>query len=124
MAFINSIDIIKFRGIQKLTVSEFSNINLIVGDNNSGKTTFLEAIQLLFAKSQLSSIKSVINQRTVLNSNSSFYTVFFCVVTVSITEGHPLQKLFFHILSVRTQAVHCYCEHKYQIPKGPYSVPY
>ncbi len=30
MAFINSIDIIKFRGIQKLEVSEFSNINLIV----------------------------------------------------------------------------------------------
>ena len=26
MAFINSIDIIKFRGIQKLEVSEFSNI--------------------------------------------------------------------------------------------------
>ena len=76
MAFINSIEIIKFRGIQKLTVSEFSNINLIVGDNNSGKTTFLEAIQLLFAKSQLSSIKSVINQRTMLNPNSSFYTSF------------------------------------------------
>lgn len=53
MAFINSIGITKFRGIQKLEVSEFSNINLIVGDNNSGKTTFLEAIQLLFAKSQL-----------------------------------------------------------------------
>ncbi|MBP3507526.1 MAG: AAA family ATPase [Lachnospiraceae bacterium] len=76
MAFISSIDITKFRGIQKLEVSEFSNINLIVGDNNSGKTTFLEAIQLLFAKSQLSSIKNVINQRTMLNPNSSFYTSF------------------------------------------------
>ncbi len=76
MAFINSIEIIKFRGIQKLTVSDFSNINLIVGDNNSGKTTFLEAVQLLFAKPQLSSIKSVINQRTVLKSDSSFYTSF------------------------------------------------
>ncbi len=76
MAYINSIEIIKFRGIHKLTVSDFSNINLIVGDNNSGKTTFLEAIQLLFAKSQLNSIKSVINQRTILNPNSSFYTSF------------------------------------------------
>ena len=76
MAFIKSIEINQFRGIQRLVVSDFSNINLIVGDNNSGKTTFLEAIQLLFAKSQLSSIKSVINQRTVLNPNSSFYTSF------------------------------------------------
>lgn len=76
MAFINSIEIIKFRGVQKLKVSEFSNINLIVGDNNSGKTTFLEAIQLLFAKPQLSSVKSVINQRTMLNPNNSLYTSF------------------------------------------------
>lgn len=77
MAFIKSIEINQFRGIQKLTVSDFSNINLIVGDNNSGKTTFLEAIQLLFAKSQLSSIKNVINQRTVLNpDHNSFYTSF------------------------------------------------
>ena len=74
MAFIKSIEIKQLRGIQRLAVSDFSDINLIVGDNNSGKTTFLEAIQLLFAKSQLSSIKSVINQRTVLNPNSSFYT--------------------------------------------------
>ena len=76
MAFIQSIEINQFRGIQQLSVSDFSNINLIVGDNNSGKTTFLEAIQLLFAKSQLSSIKNIINQRTVLNPNSSFYVSF------------------------------------------------
>ena len=76
MAFIKLIEINQFRGIQKLTVSDFSNINLIVGDNNCGKTTFLEAIQLLFAKSQLSSIKNVINQRTAINPNSSFYTSF------------------------------------------------
>lgn len=90
MAYIKSIEIIKFRGIQKLTVSEFSNINLIVGDNNSGKTTFLEAIQLLFAKSQLSSIKSVINQRTVLNPNSSFYTSF--IKMFNIEQSKKLLK--------------------------------
>lgn len=76
MAFIKSIEINQFRGIQRLAVSDFSNINLIVGDNNSGKTTFLEAIQLLFAKSQLSSIKNVINQRTLLNPGNNFYTSF------------------------------------------------
>lgn len=77
MAYINSIEINKFRGIWELKISELSDINLIVGDNNSGKTTFLEAIQLLFAKAQLSSVKSVVNQRTVLNpNNSNFYTSF------------------------------------------------
>ena len=97
MAFINSIDITKFRGIQKLEVSEFSKINLIVGDNNSGKTTLLEAIQLLFAKSQLSSIKNVINQRTVLNSNSSFYTSF--IKMFNEEQGNDLLEFdIFHLL--------------------------
>lgn len=77
MANIKSIEINGFRGIKKLTVSDLSKINLVVGDNNSGKTTFLEAIQLLFAESQLGSVKNVINQRTVLNLNdNSFYTSF------------------------------------------------
>ena len=73
MAFIKLIEINQFRGIRKLTVSDLSDINLIVGDNNSGKTTFLEAIQLLFAKPQLSSIKNVINQRTVINGKTMIF---------------------------------------------------
>ena len=97
MAFVNSIEIIKFRGIQKLTVSEFSNINLIVGDNNSGKTTFLEAIRLLFAKPQLSSIKSVINQRTILNPNSSFYTSF--IKMFNKEQGKDLLEIGIYALS-------------------------
>ena len=74
MAHIDSIEINRLRGIKELTVSDFSKINLIVGDNNSGKTTFLEAIQLLFVKTQLGALKNVIKQRTVLNpQKSSFY---------------------------------------------------
>ncbi len=77
MSNIKSIEINQLRGIKQLTVSDFSKINLIVGDNNSGKTTFLEAIQLLFAKSQLNSIRNIIKQRTILNVNdNSFYTSF------------------------------------------------
>lgn len=84
MANINSIEINQFRGIRQLTISNFSKINLIVGDNNSGKTTFLEAVQLLFAKSQLSSVKNIIKQRTVLNvSESSFYTSFINMFNVN-----------------------------------------
>lgn len=84
MANINSIEINQFRGIRQLIISNFSKINLIVGDNNSGKTTFLEAVQLLFAKSQLSSVKNIIKQRTVLNvSESSFYTSFIKMFNVN-----------------------------------------
>ncbi len=77
MADIKLIEINQFRGIQKLVVSDFSRINLIVGDNNCGKTTFLEAIQLLFTNAQMSSVKNIIKQRTVLNPNDmSFYVSF------------------------------------------------
>ena len=77
MGHINSIEINRFRGIKQLEITDFSNINLIVGDNNSGKTTFLEAIQLLFAKTQLGSIKKIINQRSVLSPDrNSFYVSF------------------------------------------------
>ena len=77
MADIKLIEINQFRGIQKLVVSDFSRINLIVGDNNCGKTTFLEAIQLLFTNAQMGSVKNIIKQRTVLNPNdTSFYVSF------------------------------------------------
>ena len=77
MAHIDSIEINGYRGIKALVVSDFSKINLVVGDNNSGKTSFLEAFQLLFANTQLGTLKSVINQRTVLSPDkSSFYISF------------------------------------------------
>lgn len=77
MAYIKAIEINHFRGIKQLSVNDFSNINLIVGDNNSGKTSFLEAIELLFATPQLGAIKRIINHRTVLSpDNGSFYVSF------------------------------------------------
>ena len=93
MTVINSIEINNFRGIKQLTVSDFSKISLIVGDNNSGKTTFLEAIQLLFAKPQLSYVRNVINQRTILKPNNSFYTSFIKMFNIQ----HSSDRLEFDI---------------------------
>ncbi len=77
MAHIKSIEINSYRGIKALSVSDFSKINLVVGDNNSGKTSFLEAFQLLFCNTQLGALKNIINQRTILNpEKGSFYVSF------------------------------------------------
>ncbi len=76
MAYIKDIQIEQFRGIQNLKLSDFSDINVFVGDNNSGKTSVLEAMELLFIKPVLPSIKRIVNQRTILNTNSNFYTSF------------------------------------------------
>ncbi len=47
MATLKNINIEAFRGISNLTIDGLSQVNLIVGDNNCGKTSILEAIQLL-----------------------------------------------------------------------------
>lgn len=44
---IESINIGHFRGIHNLAVESLNHINIIAGDNNSGKTSVLEALLLL-----------------------------------------------------------------------------
>ena len=44
---IKNIHIQNYRGIKDLKINDFKQINLLVGDNNSGKTSVLEAIGLV-----------------------------------------------------------------------------
>ena len=42
-----NIEITNFRGIDHLTIDDFSRVNVFLGQNNTGKSTILEAISLL-----------------------------------------------------------------------------
>lgn len=53
MVKLNEVKINSFRGVSDLVLSNIGEVNLIVGDNNCGKTSILEAIQLLRAPSDL-----------------------------------------------------------------------
>ena len=44
---INSLKIKSFRGLNNLNIDKCSDINLVLGDNNAGKTSLLESIYLL-----------------------------------------------------------------------------
>ena len=46
-----NIEIKNFRGIDHLTIDDFSRVNVLLGQNNSGKTTVLEAITMLMSMS-------------------------------------------------------------------------
>ena len=48
---LKNIEINNFRGIDHLKVEGFSRVNVLVGQNNSGKTSMLEAIALLMSMS-------------------------------------------------------------------------
>lgn len=63
MAKLRNIKIDTFRGISNLSVDELSHINLIVGDNNCGKTSILEAIQLLRAPNDINNVFRVSRMR-------------------------------------------------------------
>lgn len=60
---INTIDVVSFRGIQNLKVENLSEINIVTGTNNSGKTSFLEAVMMLSAPESLMNIIKVARVR-------------------------------------------------------------
>ena len=61
--FLNSLEIEEFRGYKHLTIERFRRINLIVGANSVGKTSLLEAIQLLIGKGSANLIIELLNKR-------------------------------------------------------------
>ena len=56
---ISSLNLLKFRGIQNLNLSNLAQINVLVGANNSGKTSVLEAIRLLAQPENIGTLMQV-----------------------------------------------------------------
>ncbi len=50
---LTSLSVENFRGFRRLELREFAAVNLVVGQNNAGKTSFLEAIAALVAPNQI-----------------------------------------------------------------------
>ena len=81
MAFLKTVDIKSFRGIRDLSIKKLGSINLIVGDNNCGKTSVLEAIELLRSSGNLANIYRIARQRESLSvfGANSIYDSFICM---------------------------------------------
>lgn len=45
--YFTELNIKAFRGIKELNITDLDDVNIIIGDNNSGKTSFLEAVQII-----------------------------------------------------------------------------
>ncbi|QSJ19478.1 AAA family ATPase [Nostoc sp. UHCC 0702] len=59
-----TIKIENFRSFQTFELQQLGRVNLIVGKNNSGKTTILEAIQLLCSRSNLEPLRQTMTNRS------------------------------------------------------------
>ena len=78
MSKIDSLMIDSFRGIKDLYLENLNNVNLIVGPNNSGKTSLLEAIELLrISNDNLYNAYKVARSRenTIFKANSPYETI-------------------------------------------------
>jgi len=75
---IENLEIGHFRGIHHLTIDNLNHINIIAGDNNSGKTSVLEAILLLRNPADFTNILRLARMRdtNTFFSGSSVYESF------------------------------------------------
>ncbi len=73
----NSLKIQNFRGINDLEIEDFKRINLLVGRNNCGKTSILEALFLLSGMSNPRLLLSIHNFRDlILTEDEGFCYIF------------------------------------------------
>jgi len=68
MKHIDEFRINKFRGLRNLTIEELGQVNLFVGDNNSGKTSVLEAFSLFCDPLSWRKWNDISSHREVLSS--------------------------------------------------------
>ncbi|MFM6218776.1 MAG: AAA family ATPase [Dolichospermum sp.] len=61
---LKSIKIENFRCFKSFELQQLGRINLLVGENNSGKTSMLEAIQLFCSRCNLEILRETMNQRS------------------------------------------------------------
>ncbi|WP_414548719.1 AAA family ATPase [Anabaena sp. CCY 0017] len=60
---LKSVKIENFRGFKSFELQQLGRINLLVGKNNSGKTSLLEAIQLLCSRTNLEPLGEIMINR-------------------------------------------------------------
>jgi AAA15 family ATPase/GTPase len=74
MSNIKNINIKNYRGLKNLELKDFKDINLFIGENNTGKTSILEVLNNLSEPSNLGSfIKTSRIRETDYNFTSGAY---------------------------------------------------
>ncbi|MBU3176415.1 ATP-binding protein [Clostridium estertheticum] len=75
MIYIKNLDIETFKGIKGVTLSKFGDINILVGDNNTCKTTVLEAIQVFQYPNDFREIIRIARKRDISSRRPNGVTV-------------------------------------------------
>lgn len=60
---LNSLEIRNYRNLKHLKIAKLGRINLIVGKNNTGKSSVLEAVSIFGAKVEINTISNILDRR-------------------------------------------------------------
>jgi AAA15 family ATPase/GTPase len=60
---LNSLEIRNYRNLKHLKIDKLGRVNLIVGKNNTGKSSVLEAVSIFGAKVEINTISNILDRR-------------------------------------------------------------
>jgi AAA15 family ATPase/GTPase len=92
---LDSLHIKNFRCFEDLTIPSLGRVNLIVGKNNSGKSTLLEAVYLFAKRGEPQAIVSILEKRNELHTQESAIRNFNQIE--KIFNGSPNEDLALYI---------------------------
>lgn len=89
---ITDITIKNYRAFANFELDNIARINLIVGANNAGKTSLLEAIYLLGSQDVINSFSTILNERgeVARTSNGRFYQLSHLFFNHSLAPGDSI----------------------------------
>jgi hypothetical protein len=95
-AMLKTLTLNRFRGFESYSLSDFTRVNLVVGRNNSGKTSVLEAVELLVTYGHLSVFYGAARRR---GETARLYQRGYGPIISSVFFGHQCEPGSFFELS-------------------------
>lgn len=117
--YLKKIKIKNFKSIKNLTINFDENFNVIIGSNNSGKSTVFEAIRLW----NLAFDAFLKERSNTSNSNSSFYATqyfFFNLEQLAFLRITELKELFNNKARKNIEITLTFARHKYKLSNRKY----
>ena len=110
---IEGLKIDNFRGLNNLTIDDFSVVNIFVGANNSGKTSALEALKLLSSPDDMGQVVRLALQRAQVSTEARKKNLINYILSIfqKVTDEEDQQNYYHIKLGVDVRGRH----HDYEV---------
>lgn len=108
-SFISEINVKAYRGLNNLFINNLGRINLLVGDNNSGKTSVLEVLKILSQPKDLGTICTTALSRNLAEKRDNFIDTVLSIFqkdSIDDEDNKNMRQTYFMDLSCVCDAKH------------------